>query len=208
MQRRPDAAAGRGRARRDGADRAALDRRRTPAVNPRRRPGPRVALVARRRAERGIRSGAAPIRRLLIANRGEIAVRIARTARAMGIRVVGVHAADERPPRRRRRGPRDRVVPRRRRSCWPSRVPAAPMRFTPATASWPSIPTSRAAVTEAGLTWVGPPPAAISAMGDKAAARRRAAEHRRPDRPRLRRRRSRTTRLLVARPSASATRCW
>src|SRR5688572_3627757 len=41
------------------------------------------------------RSGA--IEALLIANRGEIAVRIARTARRMGLRVIGVHAAGERP---------------------------------------------------------------------------------------------------------------
>src|SRR6188474_2432708 len=47
-----------------------------------------------------VTEGEAPmrIRTLLVANRGEIAVRIARTARRMGIRVVGVHAADERPP--------------------------------------------------------------------------------------------------------------
>ncbi|HLE88840.1 MAG TPA: biotin carboxylase N-terminal domain-containing protein, partial [Candidatus Limnocylindria bacterium] len=35
---------------------------------------------------------------LLIANRGEIVARIARTARRLGIRSVGVHAADDRPP--------------------------------------------------------------------------------------------------------------
>jgi len=33
------------------------------------------------------------------------------------------------------------------------------------------------AVVDAGLTWIGPPAAAIAAMGDKAAARRQAAEH-------------------------------
>src|SRR5688572_25725706 len=39
-----------------------------------------------------------PITSLLIANRGEIAVRVARSARRMGLRVIGVHAADERAP--------------------------------------------------------------------------------------------------------------
>ncbi|MDQ2689976.1 MAG: excisionase family DNA-binding protein, partial [Chloroflexota bacterium] len=43
-------------------------------------------------------AAAHPIGAVLIANRGEIAARIARTARTMGIRVIGVHAADERPP--------------------------------------------------------------------------------------------------------------
>ncbi len=60
------------------------------------------------------------IRRLLIANRGEIAVRIAATAREMGIETVGVYAEPDRnalhvDSRRPRRGARrvepGRVVP-------------------------------------------------------------------------------------------------
>jgi len=39
-----------------------------------------------------------PVRALLIANRGEIVQRIARTARQVGIRTIGVHAPDDRPP--------------------------------------------------------------------------------------------------------------
>ena len=39
----------------------------------------------------------ATIGRLLIANRGEIAERIARSARLLGIRVIGLHQPDERP---------------------------------------------------------------------------------------------------------------
>ena len=50
-------------------------------------------------AERGGAADRAPrSASLLVANRGEIAVRVASTARRMGIRVVGIHAADERPP--------------------------------------------------------------------------------------------------------------
>ena len=35
---------------------------------------------------------------MLIANRGEIAVRIARTASRLGIRTIGIHEAGDRPP--------------------------------------------------------------------------------------------------------------
>ena len=38
------------------------------------------------------------IRTLLVANRGEIAARVARTAHRLGMRVVGIHAPDDRPP--------------------------------------------------------------------------------------------------------------
>ena len=51
----------------------------------------------------------------------------------------------------------------------------------------------------AGLRWVGPPPAAIRAMGDKAAARRLAADARCAGPPRLRRRRPDAS----ARPAAA-----
>ena len=36
-----------------------------------------------------------PIKKLLIANRGEIAVRIARTAADMGIETVAIHSTDD-----------------------------------------------------------------------------------------------------------------
>jgi acetyl-CoA/propionyl-CoA carboxylase biotin carboxyl carrier protein len=125
-------------------------------------------------AEPGPMGGRA-IRALLIANRGEIAIRIARTARARGMRVIRVHERDEPAPsggdlalpissyldveailEAARRGGADAIHPG--------------YGFLAENAAFAS------AVAGAGLTWVGPPPAAISAMGDKAAARRLAAD--------------------------------
>ncbi len=114
------------------------------------------------------------IRSVLIANRGEIAVRIARTASRLGIRTIGIHEAGDRPRRASTsscRWPPTSTLP----ASWTPHGGPAPKRFTPAMASWPRTPTLRAAVVEAGLAWVGPPADAIAAMGDKAAARRRAA---------------------------------
>ena len=114
-----------------------------------------------------------PIRRILVANRGEIAVRIACTARRLGIGVVGVRVPGERPPEG-----MDEVRE------VPSYLDAAPLvaaaRATGADAVHPGYgflsenAAFAAAVLDAGLVWIGPPPAAIEAMGDKAEARRRA----------------------------------
>ena len=117
-----------------------------------------------------------PIRSLLIANRGEIAVRIARTARDMGIRVVGVHAADERPPQGVDEsheigsyldGGELLAVAHR----------AGADAIHPGYGFLAENGAFARAVAEAGVAWVGPPGAAIAAMGDKAAARQQAAAH-------------------------------
>ena len=119
---------------------------------------------------------AGTITSLLIANRGEVAVRIARTARRMGIRVVGVHASDDRPPDR---ADESHAIG----SYLDAEELLGVARRSGATAIHPGYgflaenADFAAAVTDAGLTWVGPPPDAIAAMGDKAAARRRAAAH-------------------------------
>ena len=118
---------------------------------------------------------ARPIRALLVANRGEIAQRIARTARAMGIRSIGVHAGEDPPPR----GMDDahhigsyldagdllRVA-----------LLSGADAIHPGYGFLAENAEFARAVTAAGVTWVGPPPEAIAAMGDKASARLRAAQ--------------------------------
>ena len=110
------------------------------------------------------------IRALLIANRGEIAQRIARTARQMGIRTIGVHAPDDPPPEG-----VDLVLPVP--SYLDGEVILDAARRGGADAIHPGYGflsenvAFAAAVELAGLTWVGPPSSAIQEMGDKAAAR-------------------------------------
>ena len=111
---------------------------------------------------------------LLVANRGEIAARVARTARRMGIHVVGVHAAGERPP--------DGVDESHEIASY---LDAGELLAVAASSGSDAVHPGygflsenadfAARVTDAGLAWVGPPAAAIAAMGDKAAARRHAA---------------------------------
>jgi len=116
------------------------------------------------------------IRALLIANRGEIVQRIARSARRLGIRTVGVHAPDDRQPEG-----VDLVLPVSGYLDGDALIDAA--RRAGADAIHPGYgflaenPAFADAVERAGLAWVGPPGSAISAMGDKAAARRTAAAH-------------------------------
>jgi excisionase family DNA binding protein len=114
------------------------------------------------------------IGRLLIANRGEIAVRIARTATRMGIRAVGVHTPDERAP--------DGVDAAHEIVSY---LDAAELLRVAARSGADAVHPGYGFLAEnaafaqsavrAGLLWIGPPPEAIAAMGDKGTARRRAA---------------------------------
>lgn len=120
-----------------------------------------------------------PISRLLVANRGELVGRIARTCRRMGVTTVAL------------------VTPDQRGQWWST---AADERFDLATGYLDIdgvLGAARAAradsvhpgygflaesaefaeaVMAAGLRWVGPPPSAMRALGDKAAGRRLAME--------------------------------
>jgi len=102
-----------------------------------------------------------PIRILYIANRGEIAGRIARTAQAMGIDAVvaateGPEAVDLLDPAA--------VVARA--------LAAGADALHPGYGFLSENAAFADAVATSGIRWVGPPAAAIRAMGDKAAARR------------------------------------
>ncbi len=121
----------------------------------------------------GVPPAVSEIRSLLIANRGEIVQRIVRTARGLGIRTIGVHVPDERPP-----DGVDLALPIPDYLDADALVAAA--RGAGADAIHPGYgflaenASFAEAVVRAGLAWVGPPPTAIVAMGDKAAARRTA----------------------------------
>src|SRR5437879_13128250 len=122
-----------------------------------------------------------PFRRVLVANRGEIALRIIRACHEEGLEAVAVYSEAD------RLSPHVRAADR-----------AVPLGAAPASESYLSIPkliaaarttecqalhpgygflSERApfaeAVAAAGLVFVGPPPEAIRAMGDKTEARRR-----------------------------------
>jgi acetyl/propionyl-CoA carboxylase alpha subunit len=122
----------------------------------------------------------APIRALLIANRGEIARRISRTARRMGIRVIAVYSeADAGAPHVREA---DATVCIGAPSAAESYLRADAILDAAGKAGADAIHpgygflSENAAfaqgVIDAGLTWVGAPPSAILAMGLKDAAKR------------------------------------
>jgi acetyl-CoA/propionyl-CoA carboxylase biotin carboxyl carrier protein len=118
--------------------------------------------------------------RILIANRGEIAVRIARTCRELGVDAVAIHSDVDARARH--------VAAATEAVHLPGVAPvdtylnAAAIieaaRSTGAEAIHPGYgflsesAEFADAVVDAGLVWVGPPPDAIRALGDKISARR------------------------------------
>lgn len=118
---------------------------------------------------------------VLIANRGEIARRIIRTARRMGIRTIAVYSeADEGSPHVLEADEAVLIGPAAARDSYlvVDRILAA-AKATGAEAIHPGYgflsenAAFAQAVMDAGLIWVGPPPSAISAMGLKDAAKAR-----------------------------------
>jgi acetyl-CoA/propionyl-CoA carboxylase, biotin carboxylase, biotin carboxyl carrier protein len=113
------------------------------------------------------------VQRLLVANRGEIALRVFRACRAEGISTVAVVAADDRGSLHARSA--DDTVEIGSYLDGSEHVRAA--RESGADTVHPGYgflaesPEFAEAVLGAGLTWIGPPPAALRAGGDKLAAK-------------------------------------
>ena len=116
------------------------------------------------------------IKRLLVANRGEIALRIFRTCRELGIETVAVVAPDDRGSLHARSADATVAIS--------SYLDAAELvraaQESGADAIHPGYgfraenPDFAGAVGDAGVTWIGPPPEALRLAGDKTSAKQAA----------------------------------
>src|SRR5205807_3966535 len=119
-----------------------------------------------------------PLRKVLVANRGEIALRAFRACRELEIGTVAVVAPDDRGSLHARSADETLEIT----SYLHSEEHVRAAQATGADAIHPGYgflaenPDFAEAVEAAGLTWVGPPPDALRAGGDKLAAKRIAVE--------------------------------
>ena len=125
-----------------------------------------------------------PIRTLLIANRGEIAVRVIRSARAMGLATVAVYSdADQTAPHVRLADTAVRLGPApvgesylNQQAVLDAAGSAGADAIHPGYGFLSENADFVRAVEAAGITFVGPSAAAVDIMGDKARAKRRMIE--------------------------------
>jgi geranyl-CoA carboxylase alpha subunit len=121
-----------------------------------------------------------PFHKILIANRGEIALRVMRTARALGFRTVAVFSSADRNARHVREADQavyiGEALPQQSYLNIPAIIAAA--RTSGADAVHPGYgflaenEDFAQACRDAGLVFIGPSPEAIVAMGNKAGAKR------------------------------------
>jgi acetyl-CoA/propionyl-CoA carboxylase, biotin carboxylase, biotin carboxyl carrier protein len=117
------------------------------------------------------------IRKLLVANRGEIAVRVFATCERVGIATVAVAAPDDRIALHTRRAGETVQIESYLEASEHVRAAkdAGADAIHPGYGFLAENAHFAAAVEEAGLTWIGPPPEVLRAAGDKLAAKRTAA---------------------------------
>ncbi|MFN7149073.1 MAG: acetyl/propionyl/methylcrotonyl-CoA carboxylase subunit alpha, partial [Microthrixaceae bacterium] len=123
-----------------------------------------------------------PIRRLLIANRGEIAVRIAATAHRMGIATVGVHSAPDADALHVRSvdvavslgGATPAESYLRADAVLEAALATGCDAVHPGYGFLAEQPEAASMMIDAGVRWVGPTPEQIALLGDKVAAKRAA----------------------------------
>src|SRR3954447_5227040 len=123
-------------------------------------------------------------RTLLVANRGEIAVRVLRTATQLGYVTATLHSSDDEPALHVRLADRAVALPGAGPAAYldvPAVVEAAVTAgadlLHPGYGFLSENAELARACGKAGITFVGPAPEVLDAVGDKTAARRLAAEH-------------------------------
>ena len=127
------------------------------------------------------------LRHVLIANRGEVAIRIARACADLGIATTAVYATDDAQSLHIRRAEAAVALPGRGAAAYldiPAVVAAAVASgcdaVHPGYGFLSENAAFAAACAAAGLVFVGPAPGVLALFGDKTAARRLAMEHRVP----------------------------
>ncbi len=130
------------------------------------------------------KDGLRPFDRLLVANRGEIALRVIRACRELGIESVAIYSdADIESPHRRAADHAIRIGPAPARESYllveriiDAALTSGAQAVHPGYGFLSEQPALAEACAAAGIVFIGPEPRTLAELGDKLAARRRAAD--------------------------------